>query len=114
MSHAITRFNRRLGKILSRHRLVEDEAIDDAIQNAGEQGSVTRSLVESGALDEQELLGVLALETGVTPIDLGRLRLEENPCEELREKTARSCRVLPVSRSAGVLTICIADPHDIV
>ena len=114
MSHAITRFNRRLGKILSRHRLVEDEAIDDAIQDAGEQGSVTRSLVESGALDEQQLLGVLALETGVTPIDLGRLRLEENPCEELREKTARSCRVLPVARSAGVLTIAIADPHDIV
>ena len=114
MSHVVTRFNRRLGKILSRHRLVEDELIGDALARAGEQGSLTRVLVEAGALDERELLGVLATETGVAPIDLDRLQLEENPCEELREKTARSCRVLPVAKSAGVLTVAIADPHDIV
>ncbi len=114
MSHVITRFNRRLGKILSRHRLVDDEVIAEAIQDAGEIGSVTRILVEAGSLDENELLGVMAMETGVAPVDLGRLQLDENPCEELKEKTARSCRVLPVSRSAGVLTVAIADPHDIV
>ncbi len=114
MSYAITRFNRRLGKVLSRHRLVEDEAIDDAIQGVGENGSVTKVLVESGTLEENELLGVLAMETGVAPIDLDRLQLEENPCAELREKTARSCRVLPISKSGNVLTVAIADPNDIV
>ena len=54
MSYAITRFNRRLGKVLSRHRLVEDEAIEDAIQEVGENGSVTKVLVESGTLEENE------------------------------------------------------------
>ena len=49
---------------------VEDEAIDEAIQSVGEQGSVTRSLVESGALDEQELLGVLALH--VKPVNFAK------------------------------------------
>ena len=44
MSQAIVRFNRRLGKILSRHRLVEDQDIDEAIQKSGDDGSVMRSL----------------------------------------------------------------------
>ena len=114
MTHVSTRFNQRLGKILSRHRLVEDEQIGDALQHAGDQGSLTRLLVENGTVDECQLLGVLAIETGVAPIDLDRLQVDENPCEELREKTARSCRVLPVVKSAGVLTVAIADPHDIV
>ncbi|MEC9476461.1 MAG: ATPase, T2SS/T4P/T4SS family [Planctomycetota bacterium] len=114
MSHVITRFNRRLGKVLSRHRLVEDEQIGDALERAGVQGSLTRVLVESGSIDECQLLGVLAIETGVAPIDLDRLQIDENPCEELKEKIARSCRVLPVVKSAGVLTVAIADPHDIV
>ncbi|MDG1455155.1 MAG: ATPase, T2SS/T4P/T4SS family [Planctomycetota bacterium] len=113
MSQAIARFNRRLGKILARHRLVEDQAIDEAIQRSGEGGSVMRILIEEGQVAEDEFLGILAMETGVAPIDLGRLSMDENPYEELKEKIARSCKVLPVAHAAGVLTVAIADPHDI-
>ena len=79
MSQAIARFNRRLGKILARHRLVEDQAIDEAIQRSGEGGSVMRILIEEGQVAEDEFLGILAMETGVAPIDLGRLSMDENP-----------------------------------
>ena len=113
MSQAIVRFNRRLGKILSRHRLVEDQDIDEAIQKSGDDGSVMRLLIEEGKVAEEEFLGILAMETGVAPIDLNRLSLEENPCEDFKERIARSCRVLPISKASGVLTVAVSDPQDI-
>ena len=113
MSQAIIRFNRRLGKILARHRLVEDQDIDEAIRKSGDVGSVIQILIEDGKVAEDEFLGILAMETGVAPIDLERLDLDENPCEEFKERIARSCRVLPVSRASGVLTVAVADPQDI-
>ena len=113
MSQAIVRFNRRLGKILSRHRLVEDQDIDEAIQKSGDDGSVMRILIEDGKVAEEEFLGILAMETGVAPIDLNRLSLDENPCEDFKERIARSCRVLPVSKASGVLTVAVSDPQDI-
>ena len=108
-------FNRRVLRILEEGHHVEPAALQAAADAAKEAGkAVSEVLVEQKAIGESELLGVLAENLGVPPVDLSRIEWPGDVSEWLPEPLARKARCVPISRLGGILTIAVANPFDVV
>ncbi|MFQ5655733.1 MAG: hypothetical protein ACE5GW_13510, partial [Planctomycetota bacterium] len=107
------KFNRRLAKILTRADLVDDSTVKEALEKAREGGSLTEALIEGGVIDEGTVLTTLARETGLPPIDVGKVEYTEDLLELVPENLARYYCVIPVARVGQSLSLAAADPYDI-
>ncbi len=109
-----TKFNRRLGKLLTQFDLVKEQALTEALEKVTKDLSLTEILIESGAVDEGAILSALSRETGFPPIDVTKLTSDEKLLEVLPENLARYYGVIPVGKVGRSLTLAVADPFDIV
>ncbi len=108
-------FNRRIVRILEETGLVEDDVLATASQVAKEgEKSVTEYLLEKRIVEEKELLGALAERLAVPPIDLERLRLEEDLAEVMPAELAKETGCLPICKTGNLLTIAVSNPFDVV
>ncbi|MGA1202338.1 MAG: GspE/PulE family protein [Planctomycetota bacterium] len=109
-----SKFNRRLGKILTQFDLVSEEALGDAMEKVTPQRSLTEVLVEGGTVEEGDILSALARETSFPPIDITKLVADEPLGEYLPEHLAKYYSVVPVAKVGRTLTLAVYDPFDIV
>ncbi|MEM7164494.1 MAG: type IV-A pilus assembly ATPase PilB [Planctomycetota bacterium] len=114
MNQSTERFNRRLKTILTRHDLVDDDAIAAALQESSDGRTVTSVLFEEGTLDEGEYLSALSKETGIPPIDVRKVQPTDELLETLDENRAKYFGVIPVAQIGRVLSLAVSDPFDIV
>ncbi|MDF1700259.1 MAG: ATPase, T2SS/T4P/T4SS family [Planctomycetota bacterium] len=108
-------FNRRIVRILEETGLVEMDVLTaaSAVAKGGEK-SVTEYLLEKNHMEANDLLGVLAEHLGVPPIDLDRVRVDEETREALPMERARESGCLPIAKTGNVLTIAVSNPFDVV
>jgi len=114
MTRTQARFNRRISKVIARFDLVDEESLQEAVEKAGSDRSLTEVLVEEKGVEEAVLLSALALEAGVAPIDLDKVEFDETLSEILTEKHARAHCAIPVAQVGRILTIAVSNPYDIV
>lgn len=114
MTRTQARFNRRISKVIARFDLVDEESLQSAVETAGSSRSLAEVLVEEKGVEEEVLLSALALETGVAPIDLDRVEIDDSLSEILAEKYARAHCALPVAQVGRILTVAVSNPYDIV
>jgi type IV pilus assembly protein PilB len=107
-------FNRRVVRILEEGKHVEPAALQAAAEGASKDKSITTLLVEHKAITESDLLGVLAEQLGVPPVDLDRMDWPPDVAEWLPENLAKKANCIPISRLGGVLTIAVGNPFDVV
>ncbi len=108
-------FDRRLSQTLKRAGCLDDEQLATALANATRDNvSLFEVLVKSGQFEERELLGTIAIEAGVTPIDLDHLAIDPEVLETLPQEEAERHRVFPVAKIGDVLTLAVTDPFDVV
>ncbi len=108
-------FDRRLSQTLKRAGCIDDEQLQSAIAEATrDNASLFEVLVKSGQFEERELLGTIAVEAGVTPIDLDHVQLDPEVLEILPQDAAEKHRVFPVAKIGDVLTLAVTDPFDVV
>src|SRR6185503_9989688 len=80
----VSSFDRRLSQTLKKSGCVDDDQLASALAAATRDNvSLFDALVKGGVFDERELLGTVALETGVTPIDLDRVTTDPEVLESL-------------------------------
>jgi type IV pilus assembly protein PilB len=72
--------------------------------------SLTYYLVADGDLDPAALLAAAARRFGLATVDLDAVRPSAEALGALTSESARRHRVLPVTRTGGVLEIAVADP----
>jgi type IV pilus assembly protein PilB len=108
-------FNRRIVRILEETGMVEMDVLTAAstVAKKGEQ-SVTDYLVSKDLVGEGDLLGVLAEHLDVPPIDLDRVKVQEDMREIMTVEQAREAGCLPICKTGNVLTIAVSNPFDVV
>ena len=109
-----SKFDKRLGNILSRRNMVsEDELVRHMETAESESRSLTQVLLEGDQLSEADLLEVLSEETRFPAVDVFKVRPEKSVVDLLPENLASYYGVVPVSRVANVLTLAVSNPFDI-
>jgi type IV pilus assembly protein PilB len=108
-------FNRRIVRILEESGLVEMDVLAEAsgVAREGKQ-SVTAYLIENDRISEPELLGVLAERLAVPPIDLERVRPQDDLADVMPQELARETGCLPICRTGNLLTVAVSNPFDVV
>ncbi len=108
-------FNRRIVRILEETGMVDMETLTAASQVAKEgDTSVTEYLLEKELVKSGPLLGVLAEHLGVPPIDLDRVKIQDETLDVMSLETAKETGCLPICRTGNVLTIAVSNPFDVV
>jgi type IV pilus assembly protein PilB len=110
----MARFDRKLKSIVAKRELVGEDQLEAALQQAEqEQKSLCETLLERNLIDERTLVGCVAAEMNIPPVDLERVRPTEEALDTLPQESARYYGVLPLSRTGSVLTLALANPFDV-
>ncbi len=110
----MNKFDKRLGTILAKRGLVSQEQVDAALgRAASEKKSLTELLVEGGMTGENAIVGCVAEEMNLPPIDLNKCEVDKDALELIPEDLAQYYQVLPVAKIGKALTLAVANPFDI-
>lgn len=108
------KFDRRLKQILVKHNLVDEEKAESALALANEEDkSLIEVLVGQGLVKERDVIGCVAEELNLPPIDLSRVRVSQEILECVPQDVATSYCIMPISRIGDLLTVAVADPFDV-
>ncbi|HMC72417.1 MAG TPA: hypothetical protein VKJ07_24905, partial [Mycobacteriales bacterium] len=111
-SHVRRESQVRLGERLVQHALVLPHQVDDALARQKESGGrLGRVLVDLGAVQERDMVGVLAKQIGVPAADLRHETPEPDVISLLAEDVAREFNAIPLRRDDGSVTVAVADPQ---
>ena len=108
-------FDKRIRNLLAKNRILSDPDIEKALSIASEEArSLATVLVSDGFISERTLIGHIAREMKIPPIDLEKVELDQEALESLPQNLAHDYGVLPISRIGNTLTIAVSNPFDIV
>lgn len=107
-------FDKKVRSILTKKVSFPEEVIDEAFEKAkAESKSLVEILVARGDIEEKELVGLIAAESGFPPIDPDRITIDEDLLNIIPQKTADEYLIFPVTKLGNILTIAVANPFDI-
>jgi len=110
----MARFDRKLHSIVAKRELVPQDQLDGALRQAEEeQKSLCEMLLERNLVEERTLVGSIAEEMNIPPVDLERARPPDEALDTLPQDSARYYGVIPLSRVGNVLTLALANPFDV-
>jgi type IV pilus assembly protein PilB len=101
------------GKI--RRLLIDAELIsaEDWASARGTGQPVVDVLIERGVVEEERLFEVLALTSGIPPVDLARTQPDPQAIAVLPQETCVEHCVLPIAKNGDHVTIAVSDPFDV-
>ncbi len=107
-------FDKRLKGIITKAGLMEAKKVDEAIVRAAQQKrSLADVLIVDKFVEERLLIGSIAREMNIPPIDLAKVEITSEALESLPEDLATYYGVLPIARIGNVLTVAVANPFDV-
>ena len=107
-------FDKRLRQIVLRNKLVDEAQVDSAVLTAEEEGkSLEQVLLERNMVREPDLLWAVAKETGIPPVDLHKVLVEDDVLSVLPQDLATYYQVLPLAKVDKVLTVAVSNPFDV-
>lgn len=107
-------FDKRLAQTVRQSGSLEEEQLKEAMEAALRDGvSLSELLVKNGHFEEKELLGLVAHETGVAPVDLDRLTIKPDVADLIPKETVEQHMILPVAKIGHVLTVAVSNPFDV-
>ena len=110
-----SRLDKKLPSILVQQGLVTAEEIEGAVAVARRDGKpLAQVLVQTERIQEADLLGAIAREVRIPPIDLTKIEADPAVLEAIPQDLAAQNGMFPVTKIDNVLTIAVSDPFDIV
>ncbi len=107
-------FNNKVRSVLIKGASLSEDVISEALETAqGQEKSLASALVDAGKIEEKELIGILASESGFPPIDTERLSADDSLLNLIPQKMAEEYVVFPVAKIGNFLTLAVANPFDI-
>jgi hypothetical protein len=91
--------------------VVSQALVDSVATDAAKSGaSIVDTLVRSNKIEENDVLGALAMEFGMQFLDISDLEINDSVRALLPGELARKFRVVPLYKQGGVLMVAMADP----
>jgi type IV pilus assembly protein PilB len=104
----------KLGEILLRQNLLTPDQLKEAVEYQRRNNlGLTASLVQLGAVSEQQITGALSRQYGVPAIDFSTVEADENLARLVPRELAQKYCVVPVARRGATLTLAMADPANV-
>lgn len=108
-------YDRRLAQTLKRAGALDEQKVAELMELAAkETKALSETIVKQGIMSEKELLGVVARETGVPPIDLDHFSVDTELRELVSEDKAKEFQALPISKIGKILTLALVDTANVV
>ena len=115
-------YNRKLQHIMLEQELVPTEQLEEMYSAANKDGSyLANKIVEGDYIDEISLIGLVAEDCGIPPIDLEKIAIDLDHIADvnrgelpLSEEEAKKFTMLPIALSGNNLTVAVANPYDVV
>ncbi len=103
-----------LGQVLKEMELVNEGQIQEAISIQRKEGGVIGEiLVKLGYVAREEILLALAAQMGMEVVDLSEMEIPPEVINKVPTTMAKSYNVVPIKFENNVLTIAMANPHDV-
>jgi type IV pilus assembly protein PilB len=107
-------YNKRVTRLLEEKGIVDSQKLKDAAAAADQRGAMVSSvLLEMKLVDDRVLLGAIAENTKIAPIDLRVVQPDATVLATFPQEMALEHRIFPVSRIGDVLTLAVINPYDI-
>jgi type IV pilus assembly protein PilB len=109
-----TTFDKKVRSILAQKTELGEELLDDAlVEVTNEEKSLGDLLISRGEIEEKEMIGLIAGESGLPPIDLDQVVVDEDLLNLIPQKTAEEYMIFPVTKLGNLLTLAVVNPFDI-
>ncbi len=106
--------NRRIKGLVSKYGLLTTDKLEEAEEFAArEERALSTVLVEKGYLEAKQLMGAMAVQMNMPPIDLDQVVVDESVLELLPRDRAEYYHCLPITKIGQILTIAVANPFDV-
>ena len=103
-----------LGEILYKAKLVDKQAIINAIKTAKTSNKrLGQVLIELGLINEDTLTKVLAKQFGMRYVNIDKVQIPSNATSLLSQDLMQKHNVLPLGENNGKLRLILSDPSDI-
>lgn len=110
----MAKFDKKLAAILAKHAIIEEGRKDELLAAAEQANkSLTEYVLEQRMATEEAIIGAVAEEMNLPPIDVDKIELDREALALVPEETARRYQVLPVAKIGRTLTIAVANPMDV-
>ncbi len=109
-----TSFDKKLGAILVKANRVALDDLEPLLTRATQESvRLSELLVKDEILGVGELLGIIASEANVAPVNLEHVKVSQEVVAILPEQVALSYRVVPLDKIGDYLTIAVVNPFDV-
>ena len=106
--------NLSLAKMLLDAQILSPKEVEDAQKAASREGqSLGSFLVRDGLVSSRDLATLIALNLGLSMVDLRGQTLDPETVDLIPEEVARKYLVLPVTLTGDILTVAMTDPADL-
>src|SRR5262245_10577085 len=106
--------DKRVTRLLEEKGAVDPQKLKEAVATAEQKGtSVVAVLVETKVMDERELLGLIAENSKIPPIDLRLVQPDPALLQQFPQELVFQQMIFPVSRIGDLLTLAVTNPYDI-
>jgi len=111
----MTAFNRRLRSILVEYHLLDEEMAEKLLEESAADGmSLEEIAVKSGRVDQKALIGAIASEMNMPPIEPLSVEPDGEALAVLPQDVAEYYGVLPIAKIGNTLTVAVSNPFDII
>ncbi len=103
-----------LGQLLKEMELVTEGQIQEALLvQRSKGGALGDILVDLGHISREELLLALGAQLGMEVVNLEELEVPGEVIDKVPTAMAKAYSIIPIKFEAGVLTVAMANPHDL-
>lgn len=110
----MTQYARKLKTLLERAGKLKPEEADAVLAEAQSQNrSFSDLLVKKNLVAEADIVRIVGIAANLPPIDLRRLKFNQDVIEVVPVDVAVGYRIFPIDKIGSVLTVAIANPFDV-
>ncbi len=103
-----------LGQLLKEMELVTEGQIQEALAMQRQKGgAIGDILIALGYINREELLLALGAQMGMDVINLEEMELADEVLDKVPATVAKAYNIIPISFENNLLTVAMANPHDI-
>ncbi len=108
-------FEKKLSSVLIKRGMLETEKATELIDRCtAEKKPLSEILIQEGLIEESSLIEAVAEEANLPPINLDNFNPDDNALSAISQEIAKENNIFPISKIDDIITLCVADPFDVV
>ena len=99
-------------ELLQEASLVDAAALEDVKHKKKSQESTLEGLISLNLVNDESIAEVLATNTGMEYVDLGKLEIDPSVASHVPADSAVRFGIVPIAEGGGTLVVAVIDPLD--